>query len=193
GAGGLFEVPAGRRRLAVEEKGLGTEAAAILAFVGLAHRRREVASALPYGEQRLVELAVALAARPRVLLLDEPGAGMTGAEKTMVSGLIRKIREQGVTVLLVEHDMRMVMGVSDNRIAINGGRVLAERRPVVGRSRACCIPTASARDPSLSRSLAWPRLTRLRCCAWITCTRGTGRSRRCAGWTWWWRRASSCA
>ena len=129
GTGGLFEVLAGRRRLAVEEKGLGTEAAAILAFVGLAHRRREVASALPYGERRLVELAVALAARPRVLLLDEPGAGMTGAEKTVVSGLIRKIREQGVTVLLVEHDMRMVMGISDTVIALNGGRVIAEGPP----------------------------------------------------------------
>ena len=129
GTAGFLEVLAGRRRLAVEEKGLGTEAAAILAFVGLAHRRREVASALPYGEQRLVELAVALAARPRVLLLDEPGAGMTGAEKTVVSGLIRKIREQGVTVLLVEHDMRMVMGISDTVIALNGGRVIAEGPP----------------------------------------------------------------
>jgi branched-chain amino acid transport system ATP-binding protein len=72
---------------------------------------------------------VALAARPRVLLLDEPGAGMTGAEKTVVSGLIRKIREQGVTVLLVEHDMRMVMGISDTVIALNGGRVIAEGPP----------------------------------------------------------------
>jgi branched-chain amino acid transport system ATP-binding protein len=129
GTAGFLEVLAGRRRLAAEEKGLGTEAAAILRFVGLAHRRRETASALPYGEQRLVELAVALAARPRVLLLDEPGAGMTGAEKTVVSGLIRKIREQGVTVLLVEHDMRMVMGISDTVIALNGGRVIAEGPP----------------------------------------------------------------
>jgi branched-chain amino acid transport system ATP-binding protein len=129
GTAGFLEVLAGRRRLAAEEKGLGEEAAAILAFVGLGHRRREVASALPYGEQRLVELAVALAARPRVLLLDEPGAGMTGAEKTVVSRLIRKIREQGVTVLLVEHDMRMVMGISDTVIALNGGRVIAEGPP----------------------------------------------------------------
>ena len=64
-----------------------------------------------------------------MLLLDEPGAGMTGAEKTVVSGLIRKIREQGVTVLLVEHDMRMVMGISDTVIALNGGRVIAEGAP----------------------------------------------------------------
>jgi branched-chain amino acid transport system ATP-binding protein len=129
GSARFFEVLAGRRRLAAEEKRLVADAAAILEFVGLAGRRRERASALPYGEQRLVELAIALAARPRVLLLDEPGAGMTSAEKTVVSGLIRKIREQGVTVLLVEHDMRMVMGISDTVIALNGGRVIAEGPP----------------------------------------------------------------
>jgi branched-chain amino acid transport system ATP-binding protein len=129
GTAGLFAVLAGRRRLGAEEKTLAVDAAAILEFVGLAHRRRDTASALPYGEQRLVELAIALAARPRVLLLDEPGAGMTGAEKTVVSGLIRKIRERGVTILLVEHDMRMVMGISDTVIALNGGRVIAEGRP----------------------------------------------------------------
>jgi len=129
GSAGFLEVLAGRRRLAAEEKSLVTDAAGIIEFVGLGHRRRETASALPYGEQRLLELAVALAARPRVLLLDEPGAGMTGAEKTVVSGLIRKIREQGVTVLLVEHDMRMVMGISDTVIALNGGRVIAEGTP----------------------------------------------------------------
>ncbi|MGH7345594.1 MAG: ABC transporter ATP-binding protein, partial [Candidatus Rokuibacteriota bacterium] len=74
-------------------------------------------------------LAVALAARPRVLLLDEPGAGMTGSEKVVVSGLIRRVREQGVTVVLVEHDMRMVMGISDTVIVLNGGRVIAEGAP----------------------------------------------------------------
>jgi branched-chain amino acid transport system ATP-binding protein len=129
GTARLLEVLAGRRRVAAEEQGLVADAAAILELVGLAHRRRETASALPYGEQRLVELAVALAARPRVLLLDEPGAGMTGVEKTAVSALIRKIREQGVTVLLVEHDMRMVMGISDTVIALSGGRVIAEGPP----------------------------------------------------------------
>jgi branched-chain amino acid transport system ATP-binding protein len=129
GTAGFLEVLAGRRRLAAEERTLAADAAAILEFVGLGHRRREVASALPYGEQRLVELAVALAARPRVLLLDEPGAGMTGPEKTVVSGLIRRVREQGVTVLLVEHDMRLVMGISDTVIALNGGRVIAEGSP----------------------------------------------------------------
>jgi branched-chain amino acid transport system ATP-binding protein len=129
GTAGFVAVLAGRRRLAAEERALGSEARAIVDFVGLGRRRREPASALPYGEQRLVELAVALAAKPRVLLLDEPGAGMTGSEKTVVSGLIRRVREQGVTVLLVEHDMRMVMGISDTVIVLNGGRVIAEGTP----------------------------------------------------------------
>jgi ABC-type branched-subunit amino acid transport system ATPase component len=96
---------------------------------------------LPYGEQRLVELAVALAARPRVLLLDEPGAGMTGAEKVAVSALIRRVRDQGVTVLLVEHDMRMVMGISDIVIVLNGGRVIAEG-----------VPAAIQADPEVIRA-----------------------------------------
>ena len=129
GTAGFLAVLAGRRRLAAEERDLAAEAATIIDFVGLAHRRRKAASALPYGEQRLVELAVALAARPRLLLLDEPGAGMTGSEKTIVSTLIRRVREQGVTVLLVEHDMRMVMGISDTVIVLNGGRVIAEGAP----------------------------------------------------------------
>jgi len=129
GTAGFLAVLAGRRRLAAEERALTAEAAGIIEFVGLAHRRHEPASALPYGEQRLVELGVALAARPRLLLLDEPGAGMTGSEKLVVSGLIRRVREQGVTVLLVEHDMRMVMGISDTVIVLNGGRVIAEGAP----------------------------------------------------------------
>ena len=129
GTAGFLAVLAGRRRLVSEERSLAADAGAIIEFVGLVHRRREVASALPYGERRLVELAVALAARPHVLLLDEPGAGMTGAEKTVVSGLIRRVREQGVTILLVEHDMRMVMGISDTVIVLNGGRVIAEGAP----------------------------------------------------------------
>ncbi|PYO49322.1 MAG: ABC transporter ATP-binding protein, partial [Candidatus Rokuibacteriota bacterium] len=81
------------------------------------------------GEQRLVELAVALAARPRLLLLDEPAAGMTGAEKDRLVALIRKIRGDDVTVLVVEHDMRLVMGISQTVIVLNHGRVIAEGAP----------------------------------------------------------------
>ena len=129
GTAGFVGVLLGRRRLAEEERRLAAEADALIELVGLGHRRGEVASGLPYGEQRLVELAVALAARPRLLLLDEPGAGMTGVEKATVSGLIRTIRGQGITVLLVEHDMRMVMGISDTVVVLHHGRVIAEGPP----------------------------------------------------------------
>src|SRR5262249_52523876 len=119
GTAGFTEIVAGRSRVRGEESGLRADAAAILGFVGLEHPQAAVASTLPYGEQRLVELAVALAARPRLLLLDEPGAGMTGAEKEGLVELIQQVREQDVTVLLVEHDMRLVMGISDTVIVLN--------------------------------------------------------------------------
>ena len=105
-----------RARVGGEETRLLAHAGELIRFVGLEHRRDEIASGLPYGEQRLLELAIALAARPRVLLLDEPAAGMTGAEKARLMGLIRGVREQGVTVFVVEHDMRLVMSVSDTVI-----------------------------------------------------------------------------
>jgi branched-chain amino acid transport system ATP-binding protein len=129
GRAGVLGILAGRRAVAEEEARLAAEAEGIIAFVGLPHRRGEAASALPYGEQRLVELAVALAARPRVLLLDEPAAGMTGAERQRLVDLVRRVREQDVTVFLVEHDMRLVMGVSDTVIVLNHGRVIAEGPP----------------------------------------------------------------
>jgi branched-chain amino acid transport system ATP-binding protein len=125
----LAGILAGRRAVAQEEARLAGEADALLAFVGLGHRRDEQASALPYGEQRLIEVAVALAAQPRLLLLDEPAAGMTGGEKDRLVELVRRVREQGVTVLLVEHDMRLVMGISDVVIVLNHGRVIAEGPP----------------------------------------------------------------
>ena len=129
GAAGLWSVLAGTARARAEEAWLAAAADEVLAFVGLAHRRDERAGALPYGEQRLVELAVALAARPRLLLLDEPAAGMTGAEKERLVALIRKIRGGDVTVLVVEHDMRLVMGLSETVIVLNHGRVIAEGVP----------------------------------------------------------------
>jgi branched-chain amino acid transport system ATP-binding protein len=97
--------------------------------VGLGARRDELASGLSYGDQRLLELAVALAAGPRLLLLDEPASGMTTSEKVTVAALIGRIREQGVTVFLVEHDMRLVMGISDRVLVLNYGRLIADGDP----------------------------------------------------------------
>jgi branched-chain amino acid transport system ATP-binding protein len=125
----LFDVLFRRGRLRSEDARLIHEAEAILDFVGLTAPQSTVASTLPYGDQRLLELAIALAARPRLLLLDEPAAGMTGSEKVAVTRLIQRVRDQGVTVLLVEHDMRLVMGISDRVVVLNCGRVIAGGPP----------------------------------------------------------------
>jgi branched-chain amino acid transport system ATP-binding protein len=122
-------VVAGRRAVHEEEARLADLARELIAFVRLEHRARAAAGALAYGEQRLVEIAIALAARPRLLLLDEPAAGMSGTEKDAVSRLIRRVRDEGVTVFLVEHDMRVVMGISDRVIVLNHGRLIADGPP----------------------------------------------------------------
>ena len=118
-----------RGRVAAEERALAAEAEHVIAFVGLGARREALAGALPYGEQRLLELAVALAARPRLLLLDEPGSGMTASEKAALARLILRIRDDGITVFLVEHDMRLVMGISDRVLVLNYGRLIADGSP----------------------------------------------------------------
>jgi branched-chain amino acid transport system permease protein len=100
-----------------------------LSFVGLAARAGERAADLPYGDQRRLEIARALASDPQLLLLDEPAAGMNPTEKHALMELIRRIRDLGVTVLLIEHDMMLVMGVSDRIIVMDHGVVIAEGTP----------------------------------------------------------------
>ncbi|MBB5423695.1 branched-chain amino acid transport system permease protein [Paraburkholderia sp. JPY158] len=106
-----------------------TEGLRWLAFVGLAGRSGERAADLPYGDQRRLEIARALASSPRLLLLDEPAAGMNPTEKRALMELIRRIRDHGVTVLLIEHDMMLVMGVSDRIIVMDHGVIIAEGPP----------------------------------------------------------------
>jgi branched-chain amino acid transport system ATP-binding protein len=112
-----------------EEQRLRDEARALLDFVGIAQRAGELGGALPYGEQRLLEVAIALAARPSMLLLDEPVSGMNPSETSSFMRLLERIRARDVTVLLVEHDMRMVMGVSDRVVVLNQGKIIAEGPP----------------------------------------------------------------
>ena len=112
-----------------DERALEEIAREVLAFVGLDLRARETASSLPYGEQRLLEVAIALAAEPSLLLLDEPVSGMNPAEKASFTGILARIRQRGITVLLVEHDMRTVMGASDRVICLNHGRIIADDTP----------------------------------------------------------------
>ena len=121
----LLRLPAMRR----EERHLRDAAREELDFVGLAHRSEEVATSLPYGEQRLLEVAIALAAQPSLLLLDEPVSGMNPAETAEFMRLVGRIRVRGITILLVEHDMRMVMGVSDRVVVLNQGMIIADGTP----------------------------------------------------------------
>jgi branched-chain amino acid transport system ATP-binding protein len=121
----VFALPS----VAREEKVLAEEARRILKFVGLDERRGLLASSLPYGELRLLEVAIALAAKPKLLLLDEPVSGMNPSETASFMKMLAQIRALGITVLLVEHDMKMVMGVSDRVICLNHGRIIASGSP----------------------------------------------------------------
>lgn len=112
-----------------EEREGRERAARLLEFVGIAGRSDEWAKNLPYGDQRRLEIARALATDPRVLLLDEPAAGMNPAEKQSLQALIRKIRDDGRTVLLIEHDMGLVMDISDRIAVLDFGQKIAEGLP----------------------------------------------------------------
>jgi len=105
------------------------EATDLLAFAGLAGRGDAVAGALSYGEQRMLEFARALATRPRLLLIDEPAAGLNGAEADRLLERILQVRERGVTVVLVEHNMDLVMSVADRILVMDSGRPLFEGMP----------------------------------------------------------------
>jgi branched-chain amino acid transport system ATP-binding protein len=113
-----------------EEQAGIDEAMSLLKLVDLEARADTWARNLPYGDQRRLEIARALATRPKLLLLDEPTAGMNSSETREMTDFIRKLRsEQGLTVLLIEHDMRVVMGISDRVTVLDHGEVIAEGRP----------------------------------------------------------------
>ncbi len=109
--------------------GVREEISQLLEFSGLAHKQDELAANLAFGEQRRLELARALATRPKLILLDEPAAGMNTEEIGQLRERILKIREQGATVLLVEHVMELVMGVTDRIAVLNFGQKIAEGTP----------------------------------------------------------------
>jgi len=124
-----WEILLGLSRVRKEEETLQEMAQEVLEFVGLAGRASELGDALPYGEQRLLEVAIALAAKPSLLLLDEPVSGMNPSETASFMKMIDKIRERNITILLVEHDMKIVMGVSDHIVVLNQGRIISEGPP----------------------------------------------------------------
>jgi branched-chain amino acid transport system ATP-binding protein len=113
-----------------EEARILARAEEYLTVMGLGHRRDEVARNLPYGEQRRLEIARALATGPKVLCLDEPAAGMNAAEKSELMQLIRQVRDRfQIAILVIEHDMRLVMGVSERLLVLDHGVTIAEGPP----------------------------------------------------------------
>jgi branched-chain amino acid transport system ATP-binding protein len=112
-----------------EEREGVDRAMALLEFVGIADRAADRAKNLPYGYQRRLEIARALATEPKILCLDEPAAGFNPAEKHDLMSLIRRIRDDGYTVLLIEHDMRVVMGVTDRIVVLEFGKKIADGTP----------------------------------------------------------------
>jgi branched-chain amino acid transport system ATP-binding protein len=124
-AGALFRTAAMRGERAATDAAV----TALLVQVGLVGKAGELAKSLPYGDQKRVELARALAAEPAVLLLDEPAAGMSTAEADALMALIRGLRDRGLAILLVEHHIRVVMGVSDRVAVLNHGELIAEGPP----------------------------------------------------------------
>lgn len=117
------------RRHYREERDAVERGMALLDFVGIAHQAEFKARNLPYGHQRRLEIARALATEPKLLCLDEPAAGFNPAEKVELMQLIRTIRDDGYTVLLIEHDMKLVMGVTDRIVVLEFGRQIAEGTP----------------------------------------------------------------
>ena len=112
-----------------EEARVTEKAMELLKFVGIEQHTHNYARNLPYGHQRRLEIARALASDPRLLLLDEPAAGATPQEKVELMELVEKVRTEGVTVLLIEHDMKVVMGISDRIVVLDYGQKIAEGKP----------------------------------------------------------------
>ena len=123
--GALLRLPTHIR----EEKSAIERGMALLEFVGIADHAQFLSRHLPYGYQRRLEIARALATDPKVLCLDEPAAGFNPAEKEDLMGLIRTIRDDGYTVLLIEHDMKLVMGVTDRIVVLEFGKKIADAVP----------------------------------------------------------------
>ena len=112
-----------------EEAAIEKRARELMAFVGLAARANEVAKHLSYGDQRRLEIARALATDPKLLALDEPAAGMNATEKIALRALLESIRAQGITILLIEHDVKLVMGLCDRIAVLDYGKKIAEGLP----------------------------------------------------------------
>jgi branched-chain amino acid transport system ATP-binding protein len=131
----IFKTRTARR----EEAHVTDRAMELLDFVGIRQQAHNYARNLPYGHQRRLEIARALASDPKLLLLDEPAAGANPQEKRDLMALVEKVRAQGITVLLIEHDMKVVMGISERIVVLDHGQKIAEGKPQEVRSNAKVI------------------------------------------------------
>ena len=125
--GNLFGTPRARR----EERESRERAQELLDFMGIGHRADQLGKNLPYGDQRRLEIARALGTEPKLIMLDEPAAGFNPAEKIALANTIKKIRDNGYTVLLIEHDMSLIMGISDRVAVLDFGEKIADDVPSV--------------------------------------------------------------
>jgi len=126
----MINIVFNRKKMVEEEADVRRRAGEILDYLGIGDKKDELAKNLPYGHQRLLEIARALATSPKLLLLDEPAAGMNSEEKQELIAIIRKVRKDfDLTVLLVEHDMELVMNISDKIWVLNYGALIAEGTP----------------------------------------------------------------
>ena len=123
--GRFLNLPSTQRDLKASRR----RAEELLTFLRLAEFREELSKNLPHGHQRALGIAVALGADPRLLLLDEPVTGMNPEETTEMMDRIREIRQRGITIVIIEHDMKAIMGLSDRVLAMGSGRKIAEGRP----------------------------------------------------------------
>jgi branched-chain amino acid transport system ATP-binding protein len=128
---GLVRALFGTKLNRQEEKESRQRALELLQFMGIDHRADQLAKNLPYGDQRRLEIARALGTEPQLLLLDEPAAGFNPAEKVALAETIKRIRDKGYTVLLIEHDMSLIMGISDRVAVLDFGQKIADDLPSV--------------------------------------------------------------
>ena len=135
---GVFGAMLRDRATREEEAAIEARSHELLKFVQIDHRANDVAKHLSYGDQRRLEIARALATDPKLLALDEPAAGMNATEKVALRGLIESIRQRGVTVLLIEHDVKLVMGLCDRMAVLDYGKKIADG-----------IPADVQRDPNV--------------------------------------------